>query len=223
MSITVPTDITALSGITPPSTDDTLNFDPRADALLGALPTLVAQENALATVNYNNALDAQASATTATNAAGSAAASALAAQTAAGAPLWVSGGSYVTPNAALSPNNYRVYRCILATSGTTDPSLDPTHWRGVDTGLAVVIVSGTSVSAVAGVQYVLTNVAATTVILPPAPSSGDTICVTPANGLYSNVIARNGRTIMGLAQDLTLDQPNKNVWLRDLNSDWKLL
>lgn len=221
MAITTPVASTALP--TPPSTASPATFDARADAFLGALPTFQTQENTLATTNYNNALEAQASATTATNAAGSAAASALAAQTAAGAPIWVSAASYVTPNAVLSPSNYRVYRCILATSGTTDPSLDPTHWRGVDTGLAVVVVSGTSVSAVAGVQYVLTNVAATTVTLPAAPSSGDTIWVTPANGLYSNVIARNGQTIMGLAQDLTIDQPNRNVPLRYLNSDWKFV
>jgi hypothetical protein len=42
------------------------------------------------------------------------------------APAWVSGGSYVV-NDYVSVSSI-IWRCILATSGTTSPGSDPTHW-----------------------------------------------------------------------------------------------
>lgn len=44
---------------TVPSTADPANFDVRADATLGALPTFIAQTNALATEAESNAVTAQ--------------------------------------------------------------------------------------------------------------------------------------------------------------------
>ena len=84
-------------------------------------------------------------------------------------------------------------------------------------------VAGTSVTAVAGNHYVLSNVAATTVTLPAAPAEGDAVWVTAVNGLGTNVAARNGKTIMGLAEDLTIDLPGTAVSLRYLNTSWRVL
>jgi len=86
-------------------------------------------------------------------------------------------------------------------------------------GLPVMnVVSGTTQTAVAGNQYVLTNAAATTVTLPSSPSAGDTVYVTVANGLTTNVVARNGSNIQGLAEDLNLNAPYASVQLRFSNS-----
>jgi hypothetical protein len=86
-------------------------------------------------------------------------------------------------------------------------------------GLPVMnVVSGTTQTAVAGNQYVLTNAAATTVTLPSSPSAGDTVYVTVANGLTTNVVARNGSNIQGLAEDLTLNAPYASAQLRFSNS-----
>jgi hypothetical protein len=93
----------------------------------------------------------------------------------------------------------------------------------VQTALVVALVSATTQTAVAGAHYILTNVAATTVTLPASPVSGDTVWVTPTNGLTTNVIARNGQTIMGLAEDMTVDNANATVELRFVNSDWRLV
>lgn len=90
-------------------------------------------------------------------------------------------------------------------------------------GTTVSIVSGTTQTAVAGVHYILTNVAATTVTLPVTPTSGSTVWVTVTNGLTTNVIARNGQTIMGLAENMTIDNKNATVELRFVNSDWRLV
>lgn len=95
---------------------------------------------------------------------------------------------------------------------------------GVQDELVISIVSGTSQTAVAGTHYILTNVAATTVTLPAYPSSGDTVWVTWTNTLATNVIARNGETIMGSATDMTLDAvTNGTVQLRFVNSSWRIL
>ncbi|KPH62991.1 hypothetical protein [Novosphingobium sp. ST904] len=66
--------ITALP--TPPSRTDAANFNVRAEAFLGALPTFVTQANALATETNGYATNAAASATTASSQAANAAASA---------------------------------------------------------------------------------------------------------------------------------------------------
>ena len=87
----------------------------------------------------------------------------------------------------------------------------------------VAVVSGTTQTAVAGSHYILTNVAATTVTLPASPASADTVWVTVANSLTTNVIARNGLTIMGLSEDLTINNAYATVQLRYVNSSWRIV
>ncbi len=229
MAVTVPHTIAALP--TPPSTASPTNFDANADAFLGALPTLTTDVNQTSADTYANALDAAASVTTAaghvTTAAGwasNAATSAAAAATSAGAPMWVSGTTYALGAAVWSPANRLIYRRIVAGAGTTDPSSDATNWALLGTlGMTVVVVSGTAQTAVAGTQYVLTNVAATTLTLPASPQSGDTVWITPTNGIYTNAIARNGQTIMGLSEDMTINSSTQTVRLRFINSSWRLV
>ena len=86
------------------------------------------------------------------------------------------------------------------------------------------IVTGTTQTAVAGNQYVLTNAAATTVTLPASPSAGDTVYVTVANGLTTNVVARNSQKIQSLSEDLTLNAAYAAVQLRyaDSTRGWVL-
>jgi hypothetical protein len=118
-----------------------------------------------------------------------------------------------------------------ATSGTSSTQLATTQFVGsaiagvnAQTALTVQVVSTTSQTAVAGAHYILTNVAATTVTLPATPASGDTVWVTWTNSLTTNVIARNGQTIMGLAENMDLDaSTNNTVQLRFVSSSWRLI
>ncbi len=89
----------------------------------------------------------------------------------------------------------------------------------------VVIVTGTSQTATAFTHYVLTNVAATTVTLPASPNDGDLVVVTVANSLTSNVIARNGKSIGGIAEDMTIDNQYATVGLRYMDSTrmWRIV
>lgn len=229
MSVVSPPSVTALP--TPPSTASPSTFDSRADAFLGALPVFQTENNAVASNVFANASDAAASASSAATQAGNAATSAagavLSAQAAAasaGASLWVSGTTYAIGDVRYSPLTQRVYRRSTSGAGTTDPSADGTNWKAVDTDPVVVVVSGTTQAAVAYTHYVLTNVAATTVTLPASPASGDQVWVTWTNALATNVIARNAQTIMGVAEDMTLDaSTNGTVQLRFVNSSWRLL
>lgn len=221
MARTSPTPITALG--TPPSTSDPTNFDTRADALFGQLPTTVTEINALGTVTYNNAVDAYNSATTAAADAASTAANAAIASAAAGAILWVSGTTYAVGDRRFSPTNGLTYRRLTVGAGTTDPAADTTNWQIVQVAPPVIVVTGTTQTAVAGYEYVLTHGSATTVTLPASPASGDKVIVKPANGLATNVINPNGATVEGVAGSMTIDSAYAVVNLQYLNSSWRLV
>lgn len=91
--------------------------------------------------------------------------------------------------------------------------------------LNLTVVSGTTVNAVAGAQYVLTNASATTVTLPANPNFGDTVGIVVANNRFDNVVARNGNRIMGLTEDLTLTSQYVSITLRFVNPTlgWRLV
>lgn len=122
----------------------------------------------------------------------------------------------MAPSGVVTPSKPQALTNKDLTSGTnTFPS-------SLQTVMIVVIVSGTTQTCVAGSHYVLTNVATTTATLPASPSSGDTVWITVGNSLTTNVIARNGQTIMLSATDMTIDSVT-TVRLRFLNGDWKIV
>jgi hypothetical protein len=125
-------------------------------------------------------------------------------------------GTPTAPTATIGTNTTQLATTAFVAAGIANVN--------AQTATVVAVVSGTSQTAVAGSHYILTNVAATTVTLPASPSSGDTVWVTWTNSIATNVIARNGQTIMGLAEDMTLDAiTNGTVQLRFVNSSWRLL
>lgn len=134
------TTITSLP--TPPSRNSPSTFSSRTDALLGALPTFVAETNAIAGEVNANAATATTQAGVATTQAGIAAAEAAAAVATAanvaaiaGAAAWVSGNTYAYPDTAISPATFQTYRKKTASSvTTTDPSADSANWEPVSTG-----------------------------------------------------------------------------------------
>ena len=87
------------------------------------------------------------------------------------------------------------------------------------------IVTGTTQSAAAGTHYILTNGSATTVTLPASPAAGDLVWITVANGLTTNVVARNGKPIQGIAEDMTLNATYASAQMRfvDNTEGWVLV
>lgn len=215
-------------------------FATRADAWVGWLESYAAEVAALAANVYANAGDAytealdaaaEASAAAATKlladaSAAAAAASAAAAANSAGAALWVSGNNYAVGDVRRSPANNYAYRCTATATGrTTDPSTDTGYWALAAASLPVmVLVTGTTETASPNGHYVLTNAAATTITLPAAPAAGDPVWVTVGNDRVDNVIARNGKPIMGLAENMTLDAATATAALRfvDDTIGWRL-
>ena len=112
----VPVALTALP--TPPSTSSPSDFDSKADAFLGAFPTLQTEINTLSNTNYNNALEAS-----------TAAQSALISAASVNALPWNAATSYAQNAVVWSNTNYVTYRKITAGSAVTlTPVTDTTNW-----------------------------------------------------------------------------------------------
>jgi len=88
--------------------------------------------------------------------------------------------------------------------------------------LPVTTVAGTAQTAAAGNHYLMTNAAVSVLTLPPNPSANDEVWVTFTNGLYTNSVARNTKTIYGDALDFTVNAGVLLTWkFKYLNTDWK--
>ena len=63
-----------------------------------------------------------------------------------------------------------------------------------------------------------------TITLPASPSAGDQVIV-GVNNFSDTVISRNGKNIMSLAENMTIDKPNVSVGLIyvDITIGWKLI
>lgn len=199
---TTPPTITALG--TPPSSQDSANFDARADTLLGALPTFVTETNALADNVYDNAVEAAASAAASDASADASAASALtsaanaaAAAASAGGSAWAS-GSYTTGTRAISPSNQRLYRRLSPGGASpTDPASDKTNWAPVPIDLPNEVISGTSGTLRPNVRHVATNAATCAFSLDPM-TDGDVIEIDFQNGRLTNTFDIGSMTIKGI-------------------------
>jgi hypothetical protein len=231
MAQTSPPGVSALP-TAPQTTDGSVLFASRSDAFVAALATFRTQLVALGSNIYDNCVDAFNSATAAASSAVAALASQTAAATSAvtaasagGATVWAA-GTFSAGATRYSPIDGRIYRARTGHTGSTDPSADATNWGLVALSQPVLVtVSATTHTAAAGTCCMLTNVAATTVTLPPSPAVDDVVWVIPANGLTTNSIARNGRNIMSLAEDMTIDKQHVTVSLRyvDATRGWRIV
>ena len=139
------------------------------------------------------------------------------------------------PDAALTVAAAAVLNELGITQASSDNSTKPASTAFVQALLASVnattgvpvlsLVSAASQTAAAGQHLGLTNAGLTTITLPLTPSAGQLLWVTPMNGRFDNVIARNGQNIMGLAEDMRLDSPFLTYALRFTNSaqGWRLI
>lgn len=134
---TAPTPVTPYA--TPPNSNDTANFDSRADAKVADDVVKVGEYNALAANVYGNAVEAAASAIAAATSQSGAQAAQLQAQAfanaaggSAGASAWVSGATYSAGQrvwSLLKPG--QIYGRVSTGAGTTDPSADAANWQRI--------------------------------------------------------------------------------------------
>ena len=60
-------------------------------------------------------------------------------------------------------------------------------------------------TAITNRLYVFTSSTLKTLTLPASPTNGDSLYISNRSDISTNIVARNGQLIMGLAQDVTLD------------------
>jgi hypothetical protein len=89
--------------------------------------------------------------------------------------------------------------------------------------LALTPIVGTSATAVAGNHYYTTNALATALTFPASAAEGDAINYTTTNGKLDNSVLRNGLTLMGAADDITLDIPDITTCWMYINSTWRII
>jgi hypothetical protein len=89
-------------------------------------------------------------------------------------------------------------------------------------GLTLTTVTATSVTATAGKLYILTNAGVTTVTLPASPATGDIVGVAVANGLTTNIVARNGNTIRGVADNVVINRVDVAPYFYYDGSTWRI-
>ena len=222
MTITTPIPIPDGPAV-PNSNDPETTFDAQFEAsLTWQRDELAPKANALAQATYGNALDAQASAAAAQ-------ASALASEASAVTSLAGSGfkgdwsllaGALNRPASVAHAGRTWLLLSDLADVAAAEPGVSPA-WRAYDVLLPLVHVTTAAQVAVAGYHYVLEYVGVVTLTLPAAAADGAMVWITVANGRYDNVAARNGGTVMGLAEDMQLDFPG-SYQLRFITDTWRL-
>ena len=220
----------------PARTDTPATFNTRADAFLGALYSPFATQMNASIGEFNtdfitvgtNVTAAALSATNSASSATAAAASATAAAHASAASAWVSGTSYTAGDVVYSPIDFQSYRCILATSGTTDPSADTTYWVLISASSGgVSYVAKTATYTAADLEGVLadTSGGAFTVNLPASPSAGAQVIIADSGGAFGTnnlTTGRNSSTINGTAADLLLDIDGVSVQFVYDGSTWEV-
>ena len=82
----------------------------------------------------------------------------------------------------------------------------------------VVVTASTSISAAVNTHYILTATSTATITLPASPTISDTIYITNAGSLTTNTIARNGKPIQGLSEDMVLNTLYASAQLRFTNN-----
>lgn len=188
------------------------------------IQTLVTWITDVVAAAYQNALSAFESATSASASAASAEASSLAS---AGSSNFKGDWSALTgplnrPASVAHAGRTWLLLQDLANVASATPADGSAYWRAYDLFLPLVAVAGTTQTAVAGYHYSLNNASVSTLTLPALPSEGAMVWVTVANDRYDNVVARNGKTIMGLAEDMLIDNPG-TYQLRFVNNSWRLV
>lgn len=120
-----------------------------------------------------------------------------------------------------------------ATAGTNTTQIATTAFvsaavagvTGSTDALTLSVSNSASVSLVAGQHDCATYSGAVTWTLPASPSVGQRCGIMVGNGLTTNVVARNGSNIMGLAEDMTVDNVNASIVFRyvSVSLGWRIV
>lgn len=211
-----------------PQRNDPATFADRGDSFLAALPVFATELNTLQTeVNAT-------SSTVTTQAAAAALSAAAAASNAAavvgslGATIWISGTSYAIGDVRYSPINQVSYRRKTTGAGTLDPSTDSTNWSIISTRPQWTIRTSNTTAVISDSLACDTTAGPFTVTMPLNPVINDTVMFMDYGSSFSPnalIISRNGKNIMGLAEDMLVDTKNAAFTLLyiDALKGWRII
>lgn len=227
--------------------DGRVDFARKGSVFLGAFPAMRTAFNdagawiqaAVATVfGYKNATeqaasDAQGYATTAGNRALDAEGAAneasqyaqIAASTASFKGEWGDlTGPLVIPASVYHSGAYWNLLNDIADVTLSEPGVSA-DWAGVDVaGIVAWTAISTSTTLAANTNYAVTFSTALNLTLPSSPTNNDRVRLYRSGGdSTGSVVIRNGNTIMGVAEDMTIDQNITSLELVFNGSDWRIL
>jgi len=132
-------------------------------------------------------------------------------------------GGNITSSGAIAGTSLTVSGATVNGNLTVDGNLTVTGIVDSPSFLYQVVTSNTAVPD-SDRKYIVISTSAITLTLPANPSNGRAyIIVDGANfSSFNCTVARNGRTIGGLAENLIIDQSAARVELVYYNGDWKV-
>ena len=130
---------------------------------------------------------------------------------------WSALSGPLTPPASVRHNGRLwLLTAALPNVALAEPGVDVTAWQPVQRGA---IVTAASVAALPGDDIISTATSAVTVTLPAGPNAGDTVSVV-RRGAGLVTVARNGSTIVGVAEDLLIDKQFWRIRLAFAGGTW---
>jgi len=226
--VTITSTVVAYGGIVPARSDSQANFNTNMQSMFTYFPTIASSINAVSIEMNAVASEVNNNAISAATSADMAAASTVSAIAAAGVTLWAVGVSYTTP-ACVAGSDGATYRCKGTGIVGDNPVGSVTgNWLRLTIAAPTVNVITANFNILADINYLVnTSTIAITGTLPASPAPGQKINVGDYSGTFQEkncTIGRNGKLIMGLAEDLIL---NKDCFINmiyvDATIGWRLI
>lgn len=112
-----------------------------------------------------------------------------------------------------------VLTAALPNVALSEPGVDLSKWQSVNRGM---IVATSNFAAFSGDDIVCPSASAVTITLPLGPSAGDYVAVTRA-GTGAVTVARNGSTIINIAEDATVDKSGIRYVFVYAGGTWRVI
>ena len=198
---------------------DATQFAARADHFLGVqLPRFVTEANQTAAEINDDADQAAAAVASAGASAGMAAAAIEGLANYKGEWSTLS-GPLTMPATVRHKDRFWILVAGTPNVALAEPGVDVSRWRPVQRGM---IVTRWNINALHGDDIIHVNTDQRNIWLPPGPSEGDTVSVVTIGSGVTRV-ARNGSTILGVEDDLLIDQKDRRVRLVFVGGTWRVI
>ncbi len=135
----------------------------------------------------------------------------------------LSGGGLVALGGILTLINAGVTSIVAGTGITISGATGAVTINSTGGAFPTFTIEAAPFNAASNTAYWITG-NGVTVTLPGSPADGDWVCVVDGATVTTCVIARNGKTIMGLSSDMTIDTVHFQIVLiyRSATGDWRL-